>query len=74
MDFAGKAVNFLILFGGLAFVLRKPLAAMLGKRAYDIRETIRLVDVSKAEAEKKHQEAERDIAGLAEELKARAGS
>jgi F0F1-type ATP synthase membrane subunit b/b' len=68
MDFVGKAVNFLILFGGLAFVLRKPLAAMLGKRAYDIRETIRLVDASKAEAEKKHQEAERGIAGLAEEI------
>ena len=69
MDFVGKAVNFLILFGGLAFVLRKPLAAMLGKRAYDIQETIRLVDASKAEAEKKHQEAERDIAGLAEEIR-----
>jgi len=68
MDFVGKAINFLILFGGLAFVLRKPLAAMLGKRACDIQETIRLVDESKAEAEKKHVEAERDIAGLAEEI------
>jgi F0F1-type ATP synthase membrane subunit b/b' len=69
MDFVGKAVNFLILFGGLAFVLRKPLAAMLGKRAFDIQETMRLADESKAEAEKKHQEADRDIAGLAEEIR-----
>ncbi len=68
MDFVGKAINFLILFGGLAFVLRKPLAAMLGKRAFDIQETLRLVDESRTEAEKKHREAERDIAGLSEEI------
>jgi F0F1-type ATP synthase membrane subunit b/b' len=68
MDLLGKAVNFLILFGGLAFVLRKPLAAMLGKRALDIRETFRLADESKAEAERKGREAEGKIAGLDEEI------
>jgi F0F1-type ATP synthase membrane subunit b/b' len=68
MDFLGKAVNFLILFGGLAFVLRKPLAAMLSKRAFDIQETIRLADESKAAAENKRGDAERDIAGLGGEI------
>ncbi|NTU52067.1 MAG: ATP synthase F0 subunit B, partial [Candidatus Aminicenantes bacterium] len=29
MDFLGKVVNFLILFGGLIFVARKPIKAML---------------------------------------------
>jgi F0F1-type ATP synthase membrane subunit b/b' len=68
MDFIGKTVNFLILFGGLAFVLRKPLAAMLGKRTLDIQETIRLADGSKAEAEKKYGESEVRLAGLDNEI------
>jgi F0F1-type ATP synthase membrane subunit b/b' len=74
MDFLGKAVNFLILFGGLAFVLRKPLAALLRKRALDIQDTIRLADESKAAAEKKRQDAERDIAGLDEEIQRMMGT
>ena len=32
MDFLSKVVNSLVLFGGLAYVLRKPLKAMLAKR------------------------------------------
>ncbi|MGD1010013.1 MAG: ATP synthase F0 subunit B [Candidatus Aminicenantales bacterium] len=64
MDFAGKVVNFVILFGGLAFVLRKPLAAMLRKRSADIRDTIRLADEGSAEAAKKYEGSEARLAGL----------
>jgi F0F1-type ATP synthase membrane subunit b/b' len=69
LDFLGKTINFLVLFGGLAFLLRKPLLAMLGKRALDISETIRLADETKAEAEGKQREAEAKISGLGEEIK-----
>jgi F0F1-type ATP synthase membrane subunit b/b' len=41
---------------------------MLSKRAFDIQETIRLADESKAAAENKRGDAERDIAGLDGEI------
>ena len=69
MDFIGKTVNFLILFGGLAFVLRKPLAAMLAKRSLDIQAALRQAQESKAEAEEKYREAEAKIAGLEAEVR-----
>jgi F-type H+-transporting ATPase subunit b len=69
MDFIGKTVNFLILFGGLAFLLRKPLAAMLAKRSADIRETIRLADAGKADAERRHDESESRIRELEDEVR-----
>jgi len=68
MNFISSAVNFLILFGGLAFVIRKPLAAMLAKRLLDIQETIRLADESKAEASKKRAESEARLSGLEDEI------
>ena len=58
MEFVGKTINFLILFGGLGFLLRKPLAAMLAKRSADIQETIRLADAGKADAERKRVDSE----------------
>ncbi len=64
LDLAGKAVNFAILFGGLAFVLRKPLAAMLRKRSADVRDAIRLADEESAEAAKKYEGSETRLAGL----------
>ena len=35
MDFLAKLVNALVLFGGLTFVLRKPIQAMLIRRTAD---------------------------------------
>jgi F0F1-type ATP synthase membrane subunit b/b' len=69
LDLLGKAVNFLILFGGLAFVLRKPLAAMLGKRTLEIGETIRTADESKSGALERHDESEARLAGLEAEVR-----
>ncbi|MEN6310930.1 MAG: ATP synthase F0 subunit B, partial [Acidobacteriota bacterium] len=53
MHFIGMVVNFAVLFGGLAFVMRKPLAAMLRKRSDDVRDSIRLADESNAGAARK---------------------
>jgi len=53
MDFLGKVVNSLILFGGLTFVLRKPLKAMLVKRTMDVSATIDQAETGRTEAEAK---------------------
>ena len=53
MDFLGKVVNSLVLFGGLAFALRKPIKAMLAKRTVDVGESIRLAETGRTEAEAK---------------------
>jgi F-type H+-transporting ATPase subunit b len=69
MDFLGKLVNFLILFGGLAFVMRKPVKAMLAKRASDIGETIRQAEAARAEAETKAGVSRAKVAGLEEDVR-----
>lgn len=69
IDFLGKLVNFLILFGGLAFVMRKPLKAMLAKRTADIGETIRDAEGARAGAETKAGESQARISGLEEEIR-----
>jgi F0F1-type ATP synthase membrane subunit b/b' len=74
MDFVGKAVNFLVLFGGLAFILRKPLAAMLAKRSADVRETLRLAEASKAEAAAKRADSAARLSGLEDEIERMMGT
>jgi F-type H+-transporting ATPase subunit b len=69
MDFLGKLVNFLILFGGLAFVMRKPVKAMLAKRTVDVAETIRQAEAARAGAEMRAGESRAKVAGLAEEVR-----
>lgn len=69
MDFLGKLVNFLILFGGLAFVMRKPVKAMLAKRAADVAETIRQAEAARAGAETRAGESRAKVAGLEEEVR-----
>ena len=68
MDFLGKLVNFLILFGGLAFVMRKPLKAMLAKRTADIGDSIRDAEGARAAAETKSEGSKARLSGLAEEI------
>jgi len=69
MDFLGKLVNFLILFGGLAFVMRKPVKAMLAKRTVDVAETIRQAEAARAGAETRAGESRAKVAGLEEEVR-----
>ncbi|MGD2294876.1 MAG: ATP synthase F0 subunit B [Candidatus Aminicenantes bacterium] len=51
LDYVGKVINFLILFGGLGYLLRKPLRRFLEQREQDIDSTMK-------EAERERQEAE----------------
>ena len=68
-ELVGKAVNFVILFGGLIFVLYKPLKAMLGKRAVDIQEDLAGANSRRGEAERKYAESTSRLSGLEEEIR-----
>jgi F-type H+-transporting ATPase subunit b len=64
MDFLGKVVNFLVLFGGLTLVGWKPVKAMLAKRTVDVGEAIRLAEAGRAASEAKAAESRAKLAGL----------
>lgn len=68
-DFIGKVVNSVILFGGLAYLLRKPITAMLEKKSIGVKDeidkTVRLRD----EAEVKRQGLDERLAALDGEVK-----
>ncbi len=68
IDFLGKAINFVVLFGGLAYLLRKPLGSLLEKRSQDIQRTLKETEASRKEAEQKLQEVKAHLAGLGEEI------
>ena len=67
-DFAGKVVNFLILFGGLGFFLYKPVKAFLENRTSEIRRTLEEVKSSRKEAEDRYEATMRRVEGLSGEI------
>jgi F-type H+-transporting ATPase subunit b len=67
-DFLGKTVNFVILFGGLTYLLYKPIRTFLEKRGQDIKLSLREAEDSKKEAERKLKEIESRLAGLEKEI------
>jgi len=70
MDFAGKVVNFLILFGGLTFLLRKPAKALLIKQTAAVGDSIREAESGRTEAESRAAASRAKAAGLAGEVAA----
>ena len=68
MDFLGKTVNFIILFGGLTYLLYKPVRGFLEKRAQEIKLSLKDAEDSKKEAEQKLKEIETRMAGLEKEI------
>ncbi len=70
MDFLGKVVNALVLFGGLTFVMRKPVKALLAKRTVDVGDSIRKAASGRTEAEAKAEASRAKLAGLASEVQA----
>jgi len=66
-EFLGKVINFVILFGGLAFVLAKPLRNFLAKRSRDIQTSLAEARDARSEAERKVAEAQQRIAALEDE-------
>lgn len=68
-DFLGKSVNFVILFGGLTLVLRKPVREMLRKRSAGIDQALHRVEDARVEAEKKLGLSRARMAGLEEDIR-----
>jgi F-type H+-transporting ATPase subunit b len=70
LDFLGKLVNFLLLFGGLFYVLRKPVKALLVKRTDDVGESIRRAGSDRQASEAKAAGSQAKLAGLEGEVRA----
>jgi F0F1-type ATP synthase membrane subunit b/b' len=68
MNFLGKVVNFLILFGGLGFLLHKPVRTLLEKRSADVRRSLDEAHASRVEAEEKRAAAGTRLDGVAAEI------
>lgn len=68
MAFIAKMVNFLILFGGLAYLLRKPIKRFLEDRAVQIDTTIRDVEESRHGAEIDLERTEKRVNELSQEV------
>ncbi len=68
LDFLGKLVNFLLLFGGLTIVLRKPVKAMLAQRTKDVGDSLFRAGTGRAEAEGRALESRDKLAGLGAEI------
>jgi len=66
--FLGKSLNFIILFGGLAYLLAKPLRLYLEKRSLEIKHTMLEAENSRKEAEKKLREVKIKLESLGEEV------
>lgn len=56
MDFLGKVINFVLLLGGLVYLLRKPLGNFLERRTRSLSQDLREAVDSRAEAERKQKE------------------
>ena len=57
--FAGMVVNFLLLFGGLGFLLYKPVRAFLQKKKDEIRRSLEEAESSRKDAEDRYKESMR---------------
>jgi F-type H+-transporting ATPase subunit b len=67
MDYLGKAVNFALLFGGLGFLLAKPLRAFLEARASRLKATMEEAEIARKEAEERLAAIRRRLEGLEQE-------
>lgn len=68
LDFAGKLVNFLILFGGLTYFLYRPVREWLHNRTLFIQKSLEEVKSGRQKAEEELQLLTRRVAELAEEI------
>ena len=67
-DFIGKTVNFIVLFGGLAYFLYKPIRNFLQKRSQEIEQGLKEAGDAQREAELKLREAKARLATLEDEV------
>ena len=68
VGYLGKILNFLVLFGGLGYLLRKPLLNFLERRGLDIDTSIKDAEQEQAETEKKYKQAVARLQELKKEL------
>jgi F-type H+-transporting ATPase subunit b len=67
-DFIGKTVNFIVLFGGLAYFLYKPVRNFLQKRSLEIEQGLKEAGDAQREAELKLREVNARLATLEDEI------
>lgn len=68
MEFLGKALNFIVLFGGLAYVLYRPLRNFLQARVQKIELTLKESESSWKEAERKLSQVKERLSRIEEEI------
>lgn len=64
MDFLGKVINFIVLLGGLVYLLRRPLRNFLEGRTRSLDHALRETKATCMEAEKKQQEIENRLKNI----------
>jgi len=67
-ELLGKTLNFVVLFGGLAYFLFKPLRRFLEKRAKKIDHSLKEAEDSRQEAEKKLEKVKARLSRIEEEI------
>lgn len=67
MDFLGKVINFVVLIGGLIYLLRSPLRNFLEGRTKSLDHALRETKETCMEAEKKQQEIENRLKNISRE-------
>ena len=67
--FIGQLINFLVLFGGLAYFLKKPIDDYLKKKSEQIAELLKKSEENKIESAKKLEEIKVRLGRLDEEIK-----
>ncbi|MFZ2055265.1 MAG: ATP synthase F0 subunit B [Candidatus Aminicenantales bacterium] len=68
-DILGKTVNFIILFGGLGFLLAKPLRRFLEEAGLAVEETIQKTEGARKDAEQKLEALKERMQGLESEAR-----
>ena len=68
VGYLGKVLNFLVLFGGLGFLLRKPLLSFLERRGQEIDSTIKEAEKEREETGKKYKHVQGRLQKLKREL------
>ncbi len=69
VDILGKTINFLLLFGGLGFLLAKPLRKFLEEAGLAVEKTIRKTERAKNDAEQKLETLQERMKGLESEVR-----
>jgi F-type H+-transporting ATPase subunit b len=63
-NFLGKCINFVILFGGLAFLLNKPVRRFLSLKSEEKKRSLKEAEEGKLSAEEKRRTTEQRLGGL----------